>query len=156
MNLFKLFATLSLDDSGFNRDIEQAEGKAKGFSGKLSSALGKAAKITAGIGAAFVGVAGGAVAALNGLAESTEEYRIEMGKLNTAFEAAGMSQETANKAYTEFFSILGETDTAVEASQLLAQLAQSEEDVAEWTRIATGVLGTFGDALPVESLIEAA
>lgn len=89
------------------------------------------------------------------LEQSTEEYRIAQGKLNTAFEAAGYGAETANKAYTEFYKILGDTDTATEASQLLAKLAQSEEDVAIWTNIAAGVSGTFGDSLPIEGLIEA-
>lgn len=88
--------------------------------------------------------------------EATEEYREAMGKLNTAFESAGFSVETAKQAYTEFYKILGDTDTATEASQLLASLARNEEDMAKWTDIAAGVYGTFGDALPIEGLIEAA
>ena len=100
------------------------------------------------------------VAAVTGslvaISAATEEYRIAQGKLNTAFEAAGYSSGTAKEAYNAFYQILGDTDTATEASQLLAKLAQSEEDVTKWTDIAAGVWGTFGDALPVESLIEAA
>lgn len=90
------------------------------------------------------------------LDEATEEYRKAQGRLQTAFEAAGYSTETAQQAYTEFYKILGDTDTATEASQLLAQLAESEEDVATWAEIAAGVSGTFGDSLPIEGLIEAA
>lgn len=86
----------------------------------------------------------------------TEEYRVAQGKLNTAFEAAGYSSETAATAYNEFYKILGDTDTATEASQLLAKLAENEQDMETWTRAAAGVWGTFGDALPIESLIEAA
>ena len=86
----------------------------------------------------------------------TEEYRIAQGKLNTAYEAAGYSAQTASTAYNEFYRILGDTDTATEASQLLSKLVQSEEDVTRWTRIAAGVSGTFGDSLPIEGLIEAA
>ncbi|MGT5507924.1 hypothetical protein ACRWEN_25205, partial [Escherichia coli] len=44
---------------------------------------------------------------------------------------------------------------ATEASQLLAKLADSAEDVSTWTDIAAGVAGTFGDSLPIEGLIEA-
>ena len=87
--------------------------------------------------------------------ESTEEYRIAQGKLNTAFEAAGYSTETASAAYKSLYSVLGDTDTAAESAQLLAQLATSEKDVATWADIAAGVTGTFGDALPINSLIEA-
>ena len=77
------------------------------------------------------------------------------GKLNTAFEAAGYGAETAQQAYNSFYGILGDTDTATEASQLLAKLADSAEDVSTWTDIAAGVAGTFGDSLPIEGLIEA-
>ena len=61
----------------------------------------------------------------------------------------------AREAYQTLFSILGDTDTAAESAQLLAQLARNEEDVATWGDIAAGVMGTFGDALPINSLIEA-
>ena len=88
--------------------------------------------------------------------ESTEEYRIAQGKLNTAFEAAGFSTDTASEAYKSFYGILGDTDNATESAQLLAQLATSEKDVATWADIAAGVTGTFGDALPINSLVEAA
>lgn len=90
------------------------------------------------------------------LDEATEEYREAMGKLNTAFEAAGFNADTAKNAYEDFYRILGDTDTATEASQLLAKLIDNEEDIAKWTEIAAGVYGTFGDALPIEGLIEAA
>lgn len=102
---------------------------------------------------AAAGAVGGALLALEA---STEEYRIAQGKLNTAFEAAGMSAQAAETAYNRFYGILGDTDTATEASQLLAKLAQSEQDLTTWTDIAAGVYGTFGDALPIEGLIEAA
>ena len=85
----------------------------------------------------------------------TEEYRTAQGKLTTAYEAAGYSAQTATTAYREFYKILGDTDTATEASQLLAKLTRSEQDVTSWTRIAAGVSGTFGDSLPIEGLIEA-
>lgn len=90
------------------------------------------------------------------LDSATEEYRVAQGKLNTAFEAAGFSVDVANQAFTDFYKILGDIDTAAEVSQLLASLARNEEDVAKWTQIAAGVYGTFGDALPIEGLIEAA
>lgn len=109
----------------------------------------------AGIGA-ITAAAGAAVGGLLALESSTEEYRVAMGKLNTAFEAAGYGAETAQQAYNAFYGILGDTDTATEASQLLAKLADSAEDVSTWTDIAAGVAGTFGDALPIEGLIESA
>lgn len=155
MNLFELFAKITLDTSDYEEGIKKSENKISDFAGKLKTGIGNATKVVAGAGAVFSGMAAAGVAALNSIAESTEEYRIAMGKLNTAYEAAGLSQEAANTAYTEFYKILGETDTATEASQLLAQLTENEEDLAKWTNIAAGVSGTFGDSLPIESLIEA-
>lgn len=89
------------------------------------------------------------------LDETTEEFRRAQGRLNTAFEIAGYGADTAQEAYTGFYKILGDTDTATEASQLLAQLAENAQDVSTWTQIAAGVSGTFGDSLPIEGLIEA-
>lgn len=129
---------------------------AEGTGGKLSAmtvAMGNL--IASGIQAAISAV-GNLVSSLWNLDEATEEFRRAQGRLNTAFEAAGFSAEAAEEAYDGFYSVLGDTDTATEASQLLAQLAESEEDVARWTEIAAGVSGTFGDSLPIESLIEAA
>lgn len=111
--------------------------------------------ISSGIQAAISAV-GELVSSIWNLDESTEEFRQAQGRLNTAFENAGYSAETAEAAYDGFYSILGDTDRATEASQLLAQLAENEEDVATWTEIAAGVNGTFGDSLPIEGLIEAA
>lgn len=111
--------------------------------------------ISSGIQAAVSAVSN-LVSSIWNLDESTEEFRQAQGRLNTAFENAGYSAETAEAAYDGFYSILGDTDRATEASQLLAQLAENEEDVATWTEIAAGVNGTFGDSLPIEGLIEAA
>jgi len=52
--------------------------------------------------------------------------------------------------------ILGETDQAVEAANHLAKLANNEEELSNWTNIATGVYATFGASLPIENLTEAA
>lgn len=111
--------------------------------------------ISSGIQAALSGIQELGSAIWN-LDEATEEYRVAQGKLTTAFEAAGYSGEAAQKSYNEFYKILGDTDTATEASQLLAQLAQNEQDITKWTNIAAGVYGTFGDALPIEGMIESA
>ena len=136
--------------------MEGVSKSGKSLASKLKSGLANAGKIAAtGIGA-ITAAAGGAVGGLLALEQSTEEYRAAMGRLNTAFEAAGYGADTAQEAYRGFYSILGDTDTATEASQLLAQLADSAEDVSVWTNIAAGVNGTFGDSLPIEGLIEAA
>ena len=154
-----------------NRDkMKDASGSAEDFGESLEDASDGADKLGNGLSAATVAMgnlmSAGIQAALNGikelgsaiwnLDEATEEYRVAQGKLTTAFEAAGYSGEAAQQSYTEFYKILGDTDTATEASQLLAQLAENEQDITKWTNIAAGVYGTFGDALPIEGLIELA
>ena len=97
-----------------------------------------------------------AVDALWNLDEATEEYRESMAMLHTAFETNGFDAEMAAEAYRGFYEILGETDRATEASQLLSQLASNGQEVARWVDVAAGVYGTFGDSIPIESFIEAA
>ena len=156
LNLFDLYAKISLDTSEYDSGVKDVTKSGESLASKLKSGLATAGKVAAtGIGA-ITAAAGAAVGGLLALEQSTEEYRIAMGRLNTAFESAGYGAEAANQAYSDFYGILGDTDRATEASQLLAKLADNEEDLAEWTNIAAGVNGTFGDSLPIESLIEAA
>ena len=150
-----MFARIALDTSEYDSGVKDVEKSGSGLASKLKSGLASAGKVAAaGIGA-VTAAAGAAVTGLLALEGATEEYRIAQGKLNTAYEAAGYSAETAQEAYRGFYEILGDTDTATEASQLLAKLADSAEDVSVWTNIAAGVNGTFGDSLPIEGLIEA-
>lgn len=145
-----------MDTSEYDSGVKDVSKSGSSLASKLKSGLASAGKVAAaGIGA-ITTAAGAAVGGLLALESSTEEYRVAIGKLNTAFEAAGYGAETAQQAYNAFYGILGDTDTATEASQLLAKLADSAEDVSTWTNIAAGVAGTFGDALPIEGLIESA
>lgn len=138
----------NIDDS-----MMQATRKVVAFKDKSVKALTDFAnKIVKVAGAAVAGLAAGFVA-LDG---ATEEYRVAQGKLNAGFQAAGFSADVARKSYRNFYAILGDTDTATEASQLLANMAKNEEEVTKWTRIAAGVHGTFGDSLPIEGLVESA
>ena len=119
----------------------------------MGSKMAGAAK--AGIGALAAG-ATAAIGALVGSAEATREYRGEMGKLDAAFTSSGHSSETATAAYKTLQGVIGETDQSVEAAQQIALLADSEEDVAKWAGLASGVVGKFGDALQPETFFEAA
>ena len=138
----------NIDDS-----MMQATRKVVAFKNKSLTALGDFAK--KGVKAAGAAVAG-MTAAFIALDGASEEYRVAQGKLNAGFQAAGLSADTARKSYRNFYAILGDTDTATEASQLLANMAKNEEEVTKWTRIAAGVHGTFGDSLPIEGLVESA
>lgn len=137
----------STDDlNGSFAEVERSGGKIKDiFAGNV---LADAASAVAG---AVANIAG---SFLN-LDQATEETRENLSKVDSAFTTSGKSSESARKAYKDFYKILGDSDTAAESTQLLAQLAENEQDVDKWTRTATGVMATFGDSLPINSLIEA-
>lgn len=130
---------------------DSTEKTGKGFSAlKGAAAIGVAA-----IGAITAAAAAG-IKELFALAESTREFREDTARLSAAFEGAGFSAESAEKTYTKLYRAIGETDTAVEAAQQIALLADSEKQAAEWAELATGVVATFGDALKPETFFEAA
>lgn len=124
--------------------------KSKDTSAQMGDLLGKGLM---GVGA----MAGAAITGLSAAAESTQAYRTEMGKLDTAFTTNGHTSEAATGAYRELVGVLGETEQAVETASHLAKLTENEKDLATWTGdILPGVFATFGASLPIEGLTEAA
>ena len=107
-----------------------------------------------------VAIAVGAVTALTGamvaLGRSSLEFQKQQGKLISGFQSAGSTAQQANETYLNLYRVLGETDAAVEAAQSLARITTNQKDLAEWTTILQGVYARAGDAIPVESLAEAA
>ena len=155
MELFRLLGTIAVKNNEANDALDETAEKGQKTEGKLSKAFGKIGKAaavfkTVAVGAAAVGTA------LVAVAESTREYRGEMGKLDAAFLTAGHSADSAKKTYNSLNAVLGDTGQAVEASNHLAKLVDNEKDLATWTDICTGVYATFGASLPIEGLTEAA
>ena len=156
MELFKLFGSIVVDNSKADESIKKTDDKAKGLGSTFLGGVKSAGKFALGIGTAVAGAAVAAGAALVKVAEDTREYRTAMGKLDTAFTTAGFTSQQATDTYKSLQAVLGDTDQAVEASNNLAQLCDSQEELQKWTTISTGVFATFGDGLPVEALAEAA
>lgn len=105
---------------------------------------------------AFSGVVKAVKNGISALEKETREYREDMKKLEVGFEASGKSADEAQKVYSDFYGILGESDRAVEAVNHLAELCDGEADLTKWSKIAAGVTAKFGDSLPIEGLTEAA
>lgn len=129
--------------------------KAQEEQGKSAGSVGS--KIAGGLGRAIGGIAtatAGAVTGFFALAESTRETRVEMGKLETAFNQAGFSAEQMERTYTHFNAVLGDTKKSTETLQQLAMFADTEQELTDYTNILTGVYAKLGDALPTESLAE--
>jgi len=156
MEIFKLFGSIFVDTDAADKSMKKTEKNADGIATKLGNGIKTAAKWGAGLATAAVGAAAAVGGALVSIAESTREYRNEMGKLETAYESAGFTAEDATNTYQELNAVLGDTGQAVEASNHLAMLCDTQEDLSTWTNICTGVYAKFGASLPIEGLTEAA
>ena len=173
MELFKLFGTVIVEAKDAIEALQDTSKEAEktsdsvGEVGKESKKAGKTttdsinpippkfskvAKAGAAVVAAFAAIGKAAVE----IAESTREYRLEMGKLETAFTTAGHTTEEATETYQAFYSILGETDRAVEVSQHISKLCDSEAEMKAMTDACIGAFALFDDSLPIEGLVEAA
>ncbi len=140
----------------FDKSLDELEDSAKNAGEGFTVMKGALANLVASGIKSFASSMVEGVKSLAGLSQETQEYREDLGKLETAFESAGISTDLATKTYKDFYSVLGEEDRSVEAVNHLAKLVSTEEDMSKWTTIATGVWGTFGDSLPIEGLTEAA
>ena len=121
------------------------------FKNKAVDGIKSFAKTATGVGVAGVTALTTAFIALDGV---TEEYRINQGKLLTAFANTATGTQGARTAYSELYKILGDSDTSTEAAQALSTLAKSQQDVTKWTRVAAGVVGKFGDGISINSLFQ--
>lgn len=152
LEIFRLVGSVFVDTDAADKSLKKTDKDAEGLGTKLVNAGKAAGKFALGV----VGAAGAAGAALVAVAENTREYRTEQGKLQAAFDTSGFSAEAARSTYEALNGVLGDSGQAVEAANHLAQLATTEEELATWTDICTGVYATFGDSLPIEGLTEAA
>lgn len=97
----------------------------------------------------------GAITAILALGASTEEYRVNMAKLEASWKAAGATGEEAKNVYNDLYKVMGESDVAVEAANHIGQLNLTSAENDRLMRGLTGVYATFGDSLPLEGLAEA-
>lgn len=152
LEIFRLVGSVFVDTDAAEKSLKKTDKTAEGFGSKLLSVGKKAGKFALAVGAGAV-AAGTAIVALT---ESTREYRTEQGKLQTAFQTQNFTAEQARKTYVALNGVLGDSGQAVEASNHLAMLCDTEKELQTWTDICTGVYATFGDSLPIEGLTEAA
>jgi uncharacterized coiled-coil DUF342 family protein len=124
-----------------NEELAEQKQEAKDLGGGI---LKSAATGIVGIGAACVG----AFAALNSIVEETKELRTQMGMLETSFTEAGLGVEASKKTFDELYSVLGDSGKATEAALHLGQIAKTEEELAEYTNILTGVYSKLAIASP--------
>lgn len=110
MNVFELFATLSLDSSGYDAGLDDASGKAQSIGSKLAQGLGTAGKVAGvAISAAATGVTALTTAIVDG-AGKTAAYGDNIDKMS---QKMGLSIE----AYQEWDAIMQHSGTSIDAMQ---------------------------------------
>lgn len=156
MEIFKLLGTIAIDTAAAEKALDDTTKKAQDTGQKSESAFSKIGTAAGTIGKAVLTAGAALGTAWIAAIEGTREYRTHLGMLDTAFQQSGLSSDMARKTYSELNAVLGDSGQATEAAQHIAQLADNEKELQTWTNICTGVYATFGEALPIESLTEAA
>ena len=136
MNLFELFAKITLDDSEYTDGLEKASGKTSKFAESMKNGLETAAKVGA---AATAAAAAGVTALVKSAVESYGEYEqlaggVEtlfksssdavMGYASNAYKTAGLSANEYMETVTSFSaSLLQSLDNDTAAAAQKADLA---------------------------------
>lgn len=131
INLFDLYAKITLDTSGYENGLDNASGKASGFADKLKSGLATAAKVGA---AALTAAATGMAALTKASIGQYAEYEQLVGGVDTLFKTASDKvQEYAANAYkTAGMSANEYMDTVTSFSaSLLQSLGGDTEKAAQ-------------------------
>lgn len=150
-----------LDDAGDSADgagdgLDDVGDSARSLKDGFTVAKGAMADLVSSGFQKLISSAGDAVRALFELSDATREFRQDQSTLETAFDKAGFSSETATKTWKDMYAIFGEDDRAVEAANNISRMSKSQAELDSWVRITTGIWGSYQDALPVEGLAEAA
>lgn len=140
-------ASDSIDDVG--NAARDTEGGFTVMKGAIANVIGNG--ITA-----LIDKCAEAVSSLYGLSEETREFRQDMATLETAYDRVGFSAEIAGDTAKGLYKIIGEDDRSIEAANNIARMVDSQQDLDKWVKITAGTMGVYQDALPVESLAEAA
>lgn len=133
MNVFDLFATISLDDSKYKRGLSSAQSLTQ----KAGSAIGNALKNAAKVSAAAVGAAGTAVVALTKSSVSQyAEYEQLVGGIETLFKgnATEMLKYADNAFKTAGLAANEYMDTAIQsAAAMINSLGGDTQKAAKMT-----------------------
>lgn len=134
MDLFDLYAGLSLDTKDFESGINSAQTKASGFGSKLSAGLGGAAKIAAGVSVAAVAAGATAIVGITKKAvDAYADYEQLAGGVETLFgdSAAQTVIDNAQKAFsTAQMSANDYMDTVTSFSASLIQSLDGDTEAA--------------------------
>ena len=142
MNVFDLFAKITLDSSEYDAGLDSAESKSEGFGSKLKSGLATATKV----GAAAIGAVGAAATAAGvAITKQTGELAAYGDNIDKMSQKMGMSAT----AYQEWDAILQHSGASIETmktgmktlataaetgNDAFKQLGMSQEEIANMSQ----------------------
>lgn len=129
MDLFDLYAKISLDDSEYNKSMDGAVSKGSSFAGKLKNGLSVAAKVG---GAALAAAATGIAALTKSAIDNYANYEQLVGGVDTLFEnsSATVQAYAANAFKTAGLSANAYMETVTSFSASLLQSLGGDTDKA--------------------------
>lgn len=107
MDVFDLYAKISLDTSGYDAGLQNASNTTKSFGSKLGSGLKSAAKLAT---TAFAAISGAAVAATGAFISGAKEVAEYGDNIDKMSQKMGMSAE----AYQEWDAVMRHSGTSME------------------------------------------
>lgn len=128
MNVFELFATLSLDTSGYDKALDDSEEKGSSFASKLGTGL----KTAGAVGAAGIALAGAAtVTATKQFVSGVSDVAAYADNIDKMSQKMNMSAE----AYQEWDFVMQHSGTTIESMQAsiktLSNAAQTNSEAFE-------------------------
>lgn len=136
MDVFDLVAKITLDSSEYDRGLDSAAGKTKGFGSKLGGLFGGVAKVGV---ASLAAVSGAVIAMAKGAVSSYASYEQLVGGVDKLYgEASGKLQQYADKAFmTAGMSANQYMETATSFSAaLINSLGGDTQKAADMTDVA--------------------
>lgn len=86
--------------------------------------------------------------------EATEDFRDGMSKLKTTADSVGVSVDHAKSAFDAFYNVVGDNDSAFEATNNLLNMKLQGEGLAHAVDLISGAVIRFPDTLNIESLAD--
>lgn len=116
----------------------------------VSDKAGKVKDTFAPVTASIVGLATAAAATV----PATEAFRADLSMLDNNARQAGVSIEATRKAFSDFNTISGETDSSIEAVSNLLQAGFTESNLQIAVEGLSNAAASFPDTLKIESLAD--
>lgn len=146
--------TAEQDINSLSREIEYLGDSAKNAQGGFTRLDGVMSVFGGEVLTDVISKAGELAGEIFNLAEETEEFRMNMAKLDGATAQYGYSQDYVNEKIKEMYGYFGDDQVSVNAITNLQGLKLSENELSAALDAGVAVWTAYGDSIPIESLTE--